>query len=239
MAITFTTRGSGADQTDGTSFAYTPATTPSSDKLLLLTYVLLRVGSTAETPSGVSGLGLTWTHITGVTFSTNRRVGVYRAVGTVTPGSLTLTTSNTHHSCIMHITEVDGVDAGGTNGSNAIVQSATNTGASVTGLTVTLAAFADAANGGFGAFGSARNETPSPGTGWTGYGALSNADIGFRAIGRPDNDTTCDITGYTANTNIGGVAIELKAASAGGGPAARLTGSIILASPLFGGIYLR
>jgi hypothetical protein len=107
------------------------------------------------------------------------------------------------------VAEFTGVDTSGTNGSGAVVQSPTNTLNNGTSLTVTLAAFAAAENGAFGAVISYNNRTVTHEAGWT---ELDTDGSQLHAQWRADNDTTCTFT-LSSTDDAGAVAVEIAAAA--------------------------
>ena len=109
--------------------------------------------------------------------------------------------------------EFNGVDTSGTNGSGAVVQSASNKATSVTSLTVTLSAFSSSANRPVSFFNHrvAEATTQEPG-----YTELDEGSHGSPAAGAECEwhastaDTTPTASWLTA-ANAGGFAIEVKA----------------------------
>src|SRR5712692_2445332 len=143
-AVTATHLTSG--QTSGTS-ATTASISPGANQL-----ILAWVGLTGDPPSAgnptLTGNGLTWVQVGTISFS-SRPNGLYlfRAMGAApTAGSVTINIGTSQDFIGWTITQFSGVDTSGTNGSGAVVQSATNNGASVSALTVTLAAFGSPSN---------------------------------------------------------------------------------------------
>jgi hypothetical protein len=111
------------------------------------------------------------------------------------------------------------VSTSGSNGSGAVVQSATGTAATATTVSATLGAFASANNGTFGAFGGFGGTATAwtPGTGFTelsdGAGGGAN-DVRIHTSYRSDNDTTVDATINVTTDYLGAIGIEVAAASA-------------------------
>src|SRR3989442_2758141 len=135
--------------------------------------VLAWVASTATPTPGVptlSGNGLTWVIMAGAVGS---RISLFRAMGaSPTAGPVTIDFgSSTQKSIAWSIVEFSGVDTSGTNGSGAIVRTATgyDGAAGPSGLTITLAAPVGSGNataGGFENVGAFTNSI-SPGAGYT------------------------------------------------------------------------
>lgn len=208
--------------TDAASYN-TASISPGANKLILAT-VVSRTGITADpNQPTLSGNGLTWVAIASVVFdntsSSRRRVTLFRAMGaSPSTGAVTIDFGGqTQTACDWNIEEVSGMDTSGTNGSGAIVQSATNfdnaTGTPVSTLTVTLSAFSNTNNATFGAFGYGGTGTSTAGSGFTKLGDVMDGETSIRLTTefRSDNDTSVDIS-YSAAGEIGGIAIEIKAA---------------------------
>lgn len=228
MAITGgTLLDSIADDTNATSYATSGATTGGASRLILCFVSSQRSGATPSKPS-VTGQGLTFAECdttngtaTFNTVATSRsRITVYRAMGSPTAGEFTVDFgTETQIGCLAHFIEFDGVDTSGSNGSGAIVQAAANAANGVLSsatLTVTLAAFGSSNNRPCAGFSLDINNTVTHESGWT--------EIHDAAIGAPNQgletqwhassaDTTA--TGKPAATaDMGGVAVEIKAAAA-------------------------
>ena len=187
---------------------YTTASiAPGANRLVLL-WVNDR-GTGNPTVTSVAGNGLTWVQVNTLTFGSNGRLTLYRAMGAApTAGTVTITFSGTIARACWSIVEYDGVDTSGTDGSGAVVQSVTGTAAS-TSLTVTLAAFADANNVATGGFSTTSNSTYTAGGGFSIYGsAAQSTSLSIATEGLPTNDTTVDIS--VASTTIAGIAVEVR-----------------------------
>lgn len=218
---TFTSLTSG--NSNGAVTAYTTASvTPSANKLLLLAVENAWQGS-AQVPQAatISGNGLTWVNVdvTGVGFSSGSsylgQLSLYRAMGTPSAGTITITLPFTGASAAWSLTEIGGVDTSGTNGSGAVVQSvkASNNSAGTT-ISATLAAYAAASNAGYATFGAGDGggvqRTFTPESGWTEIHdtgiAFSNVTADYRT-GTPD--TTISTTA-SASTSLAAIGVELK-----------------------------
>ena len=223
MAISGSNLTTAVDDTDGVAFT-TASITPTANNLVLA--AVASVGPTNTTPAAptLAGNTLTWVEVNSIVYQTaggnRRRITVFRAMGALpTTGTVVISFGAvTQRTCAWSIVEFSGTDTSGTNGSGAIVQSALSTAdASATTGTATLAAFADAANGTFGAFSHRVAEVTTPGSGFT---ELAEAIGGTEALSiqtewRVDNDTVVDAT-WASNAHYGVVAIEIKVAAAGG-----------------------
>lgn len=226
-------------ETAGTSVV-TDSITPVANRLYLLT-VVSRTNITADpNQPTVTGAGLTWVAIGSVIFDTTsssrRRVTLFRAMGS-SPTTEALTIDfggQTQGSFTWSVDEATGMDTSGTNGSGAIVQSATNTLAPNTGtaLEVTLAAFSDVNNATFGAFGFGGNTGRTGGTGFTELANrenAGNATTGVLTEYKAGNDTTVDVS--CTNSDVGGIAIEIKVAGGAATVVKDIIGMGIIAFP--------
>lgn len=219
MAITQNSLTSHTDATDATSYVTASSYTPAANRLVIAA-VLNSKGASADTPTG-AGNGLTWVQIATLPFSSNRRrLTIFRAMGaSPTNGAFTADFAGaTQTGCAISITEFAGVDTSGTNGSGAVVQNATNTGTAVSSLTVTLAAFGSANNGAYAAFGAVATVAITHDSGWSEIhdisftppsGALETQWIAT-------NDTSAVGTMSSGTADMGGIAIEIKAAAVAG-----------------------
>jgi hypothetical protein len=204
----------------------TASISPGSNRLILA--AVLASDDAAATPPTLtlSGNGLTWVQVRRYVIDSETSFSLFRAMG-ASPSSGAVTISSdvtTFHSALWTISEYDGVDTGGTNGSAAVGNTADNAGASVTGLTVTLPAFGSANNGTYGAFiffdGSSYNI--DPGSGFT-ENAENTLALGgayyvvIQSEWKASNDTGVDANANPSITldSAYGIAIEIVAASAG------------------------
>lgn len=220
MAITQNSLAGGGSTTDGTSVA-TASFTPTANRLVLAAILTTHGSATPNEPTA-SGNGLTWVSVASVPFNTvgtpRSRLTVFRAMGAApTAGALTFDfAGQTQQVFGWSVTEFDGVDTSGTNGSGAIVQAATNAQNTVaTTFTVTLGAFADANNGTYGAFGIDAQTAITVGSGFTQIHSQAQAtpDQRIYTEWRADNDTSVDAT--SVSRDWGGIGIELAVAPAG------------------------
>lgn len=212
------------NDTDLNSYA-TASYTPTANALVLVGVYTSQAGGAPTTPT-FSGNSLTYVSVNSTTeggASIRRRLDVFRALGaSPTAGAGTADYGGVSQTgCQISIAEFAGVDTTGTNGSGAVVQSATNNSAGndVASLTVTLAAFGSAANATYGAiFCGFVSEAQTPGTGFTGIHDIAGASPARRLMTewRNDNDTTVDESSATIDVR-GGVALEIKAAAAAAG----------------------
>lgn len=222
MAISFTNLTKGEDSDGGTS-ATTASISPTSNNLLLATVVNRRSDSVDPTVPSLSGNSLTWVQVASIVFDTTstsrRRITTFRALGaSPSAGSVTITFGEATPQSLWSIEQVSGIDTSGTNGSGAIVQSATNKdeSASTSVLTVTLGAFSSVDNATFGAFGNYGITAGSgtPGTGFTEITDLNQSANGIHLSTeyKTTNDTSVDYD-FTENSQMGGIAVEIKIAA--------------------------
>lgn len=102
----------------------------------------------------------------------------------------------------------------GTNGVDAIVQSAKNADPSATAstLTVTLASFSSANNATYGTFANGGGTTTvTPGSGFTQISNDSTSTLAMLTEFNSGNDTTVDFGNNSVNDEMGGIALELNA----------------------------
>ena len=216
-AITAASLGTDQDETDASSYAIN--ITPSANKLILA-MILTNQNSSLNTPTA-SGNGLTWVEVATTTDGDSRnRLTMFRAMGaSPTSGLLTFDfAGNTQSREVISVVEFTGMDTTGTNGSGAVVQSATNGATTGTSLTVTLSAFADATNATFGVL--MVNDNPATtiteGTGFTEVNENKLNEIwAIHTEFKDTNDTTVDWT-WTGGGFNQGIAVEIKAAAAVG-----------------------
>lgn len=222
MAIACVNLVQNQDGTDDADSAVASATY-TANRLYLLT-LCSRADAVQPTISSISAptdSGIVWTAVrAAVDFDASgsrRTLFLYRGMPNATVSSgFTITWGGVQTAKAWNVDEITGMDTSGTQGSGAIVQSVANQGSSVTSLTATLAAFSDANNATYGAFGNAGEGALSAGTGFTRFGNQQVAgEAGLGTIFRADNDTTVDMSNGTMD--IGGIAVELKIAAVAGG----------------------
>lgn len=171
MAITATavTNGQGSSTADATSYA-TASVSPTANRLLLLAVANGHTGGTDLVPSSVTGNGLTWVLVTDEDNGANLHISVWRAMGaSPTAGAITINFGATQHNCLWSLTEFDGVDTSGTNGSGAIDDWSSDSG---TGSTTASEAVGDVSFAGatYGAI--CQNSTSATITAGTGFALL-------------------------------------------------------------------
>ena len=215
-ATHLTTDGSTADATSYN----TASISPSPNKL-----VLMAVCSTgAINVCSATGAGMTWTVVRQKqdTINASRQITLFRALsGSPSSGAVTIDfAGETQGRCAWTIVEFGNVDFGGTNGANAVVQSADTYNVDDSPFSVTLAAFSDPNNATFGAFAPMANNVTviTSGTGFTELGEYNPGTelVAIQSQWKNSNDTSVDWT-FTSNTDVHlGVAAEIKFLSGGG-----------------------
>ena len=221
------TADSGVGNYASNSFT-TASQSPGTNRLQLLAVSFDWEAARATAPTvTVTGCSLTWVQIASRMFWPDganfwNTVYLFRALGTPTTGQLTIDAGAIDvWSWAYSWSECTGMDTSGTNGSGAIVQSASGL-ASANSLTVTLAAFASANNATYGAFGTGNDfaniVTHTAGTGFTELHDNYSEYCGIGTEWRADNDTSVDntITNPAGSEFMGGIAIEIADAAAGG-----------------------
>lgn len=201
----------------------TASISPAANKLVLLWFMVKNSSSVDPTdPSSVVGNGLTWVQVNKIVYDTTttsrRTLFVYRSMGaSPSSGAITVTFGETESGVIWGVDQFTGADTSGTNGSGAIVQSLTDSDESTTAdaMTITLSAFGNPANGAWGVFGDSDQNTFTAGSGFTLISNTADATVFSRVASEFSSsaDPTVDISLSGAADNLGGIAIEIKAAT--------------------------
>jgi hypothetical protein len=205
--------------TQGTTSGASPASpsfTPTANRPVLVAIAIYTSGGT-PTVNSVTGNGITYAHVLSATAIDDGfgpyRLHLYRGLSaSPSTGSVTASLSASADQVDFAICEWSGADATGTNGENAIVQSATSTTNEGTTLTVTLGAFAASANATYGCMVSYDDVPITPGTGFTELDDATQLQTQWRA----DNDTSVTWTWDGVARDTAGIAVEIKAAGATG-----------------------
>jgi hypothetical protein len=199
--------------------AYSTASITPAANTLILAWVTNSKASAPDTPT-LAGNGLTWVQVETVTWRTiaapAKRTTLFRAMGaSPTSGGITISFGANQTGCAWSVIQFGNVDTSGTDGSGAVVQAVTGRadGAGAAGLTITLAALADAWNATAGGFSNAVNDVNSISAG-TGYTAFTGAAYGFpatslRAEWRATGSTTVNVT-QSQISDIAGIAVEIR-----------------------------
>ena len=170
-AITHALLTAGTNPTNTTVYTSAPIG-PAPNTLVTIAVLSQRSYGASPAPT-VTGGGMTaWEQVASVTFdplsAPLRRLTIFRAMSAA-PGSgpITITFAGNQSHAQWIVSQWDGVETSGTNGSGAIVQTASNAADVVNGLGVTLSAFGDAANVAYGVFGVTSNVAAvTPGSGF-------------------------------------------------------------------------
>ena len=222
MAITATNLTTAGDGTDLASYA-TASVTPASNNLVLV-WAYSIAAAAAVTPT-MTGNGLTWVQVASIDDAGNgtglRRITLFRAMGAApTAGGITISFgTQTQTGCAWSVAQYTGMDTTGTNGSGAIVQSATNfVATTATSVTVTLAAFASVNNATTGGFGMPLNTAalPAVGAGFTLIGQINQLgpNLSLGSEFNAGNNTTVDMNAGAATVPWAAIAAEIKQAGA-------------------------
>ncbi|MFA5828849.1 MAG: DUF2341 domain-containing protein [Candidatus Shapirobacteria bacterium] len=209
--ITQTSVLSQGTETDASSYD-TASISPGANKLVLLAVASRVAGGGNNTPTA-SGVGMSWDLVTTVQEPGSwNRISLLRAMSpSPSSGAITISFGGQTQTAVnWQISEFSNVDTSGTNGASAIGQSQTNTGASVTSLTVTLGAFQSTNNATYGAMISEVASPINQGTGFTEVYDLSVTDSALETEWKDSNDTSVDWS-FTQG-RVGGIAVEIKAA---------------------------
>ncbi len=195
----------------GTSFTYQTASISPPASQLILAAVESKADGGGPTPT-LSGNGLVWEQVgSGVNTWSGLRVTIFRAVGQApSSGPVTIGFGGAQQAAVWGIYAVPEA-ATGNNGADALVQWGTaESGSSIPeSLTVTLASFADPANGAFAAFGPNQSGHTED-SGWT---ELHDLGVGvdnayLQTQWRPDPDVTAVSTSVGGQRWVG-VAVEI------------------------------
>ena len=209
MAITITNLTTGGDTTDGTSFT-TASITPAANSLILV--AITSTSAVDTTPNTPTGNSLTYVSVVqkiqGLT-----RLSFFRSIGaSPSAGAITFGFSDTQTDVRWSVLQCTGVSTFGLNGIDAVVQSAANSAATGTSLTVTLGTFeaGATANATVGAFAHIISEGTTPGGGFTELGDSSGGLLALETEWLNCQDTTVDASWSTTSVNIG-IAVEVRA----------------------------
>jgi hypothetical protein len=196
------------------STGVTASVSPGANKLIK---IWISTFGSAATPTNVAGNGITYTHVLS-TADYNNGFGptafhLFRGMAAApTPGVITITGASGTSYINWTVEETGDVDTTGVNGAGAIVQAvAQENGAPTNSIGLTMAAFADAANGVICGIHTYNSAARVEGSGFA---------LGFdgSGTGRPsteyrfDNDTSPDWT-FSPDTRAGAIAIEIKPGS--------------------------
>lgn len=205
MAIAVTNKLATGSSATASSYA-TASVSLTSGRLYLLT-VRNTIGAGTATQPTVSGASATWTQIATNVYSGNsrRRTTVFRALASSTAsGALTISFGGTNQSdADWLLDEFTGMNATGTNGANAIVQSVTNddNGVNQTSWSVSLSAFAYSGNATYAVItggGSAMPVTQKSGFTETGESTVNDFGPEGQFLASPDTSPSWTLSGSGA-----------------------------------------
>jgi protocatechuate 3,4-dioxygenase beta subunit len=214
--ITHTLLTAGHDVNNQRVYTTAPIS-PAPNTLVTVAVTTHRSTAAAPEPTLTGGGMNAWEIVATVTYdpigSAHKRITIYRAMSPA-PGSgpITITSSATVSNCQWIVSQWDGVDQSGSNGSGAIAQTSSTAGDNVTGLTTTLAAFGSANNAAYGVFGIA--STTAAATPGSGFAAIAEAPSGEGTSGDVFAEWAANLPAVAASwaTNSGGaLGVEIKA----------------------------
>ena len=224
MTVANTALGSGTWAGNGITHTTTGSITPTSNRLLTLSLEVSYVASQATDPGiTITAFGLTWVLVRAQEHypdATNwwNWLYTYRALGpSPSSGTIKIDAGQSMDSIAWSLSEFAGIDTGGTNGSAAVVQSASNKAAASDTCTTTLAAFGSANNATYSVSGAvdtsatARTFTPDSGSTEIHDTGAEYANIGTAF--RNDNDTSLVTLASGVSSGVAGMALEIKAAT--------------------------
>lgn len=212
MAITVSNLLQNGNTADQNSYT-TASVSLSANKLDLLSVVSAYTSGTVNIPT-VSGASRTWTQVvTKVDSANNRRITVFRSLSSsANSGALTIDfAGQTQLSCSWIVDEFNNIDLSGTNGANAVVQSAS---AAVdgtnSGITVTLAAFSGTSNATYGSLRAGAGVGLTSGNGFTQIATYNDGGCNLQSQFKDSNDTSVDWTWPSGTSLVPAIAIEIK-----------------------------
>lgn len=222
MAISVTSLTAGATLTTSTS-NNTASVSPTANYLVLVSVFTYDLVNGNVTPSGVSGAGLTFSQY-GSTLAVGTAESLslwYAMSASPSSGALAITYGAAPTALGWTVDEVAGVVTTGTNGVDAIRQSASNAAAPGATPSATLSAFGSSNNGTYGAagfiVGNLDATTTTEGSGFTRYSYSDFTGGGGRLINnseaRTTNSTTVACT-YSQAGFAGIIGVELVVPSA-------------------------
>jgi len=196
-----------------TANSYTTASISPTGNALILVSCVVRKSDTPDTPA-VTGNGITYTLIDSNhydTGGTQTKIFLFRGLASSpSSGVITFDFSGVDQLGMnWSVNEFTGVDTGGTNGADAIVQSKTGS-TFGTSLTITYdSAFADSGNRPFCGFGDDNNnENFTPRTNWTELHELTSP-VDAQTQWRDDGTDTAASTTWGSDENAAGIAVEI------------------------------
>lgn len=180
-------------------------------------FIYARKGSASDTPTVTGGGCGTWTLEDSQAADATAKLFCFRAMSASSGAAeaLTITFSGAQTSVGWQVTEYDGVNTSGTNGSGAVLQSVPSTNNPSSSASATLAAFGSVNNATAAGMSADGSVTFTAGTGFAVLGQVGGGSTAS-TVGsefKPTNDTSVDWTSSVSDA-LCTVAIEIKAASA-------------------------
>lgn len=106
---------------DDTQYTTVPAYLPAADALMVADIVSRSQSGSPESPSQLTGNGLTWDLVDFIDLGSDRRLSRYRSMGgSPSLGALTIDFPGTQTAIIVNVHQVSGVNTSGVNGSGAV-----------------------------------------------------------------------------------------------------------------------
>jgi hypothetical protein len=236
MAFVASSLGAMGDTNARSAYTCPLSDTPENNALVLVSVLAADAAGTAVEPTGVVGANLTFSIVTSsVSFDTiasvAKNLSVWRAMGSGLVNSVvTATFSNAATGCCITVDEITGVPSG-SNGANAVGQSATSRSEAISAVTVIGPSALSTANGWLVAYGVDNS----------GAGDAPDASLNYQHLSRATHETpvtalesawtalsggnTVGIRGAGAQ-NRGAIIVELDGESGGGGGGGSISTSL-------------
>jgi hypothetical protein len=205
------------NNTTNQSIYTTASISPAPNALVTIAVMGHRSYGASPVPTVTGGGMANWEPVASVTYDVLgtplKRVTLFRAMS-ATPGSgpITITFSGGQSNAQWTVSQWDGAETSGTNGSGAIAQALTNAADAVNGLGVTLAAFGNPANVAFGVFG-VTSSTPAV-TAGSGFTEIAEVASGENQAGSLMTEWALDhptINAVWTNLRAAVLGIEIRA----------------------------
>lgn len=197
---------------------YTTASiAPAPNTLVTIAVTTHNATAAAPVPTLSGGGMASWDVVATTTYDVvgtpKKRITIFRAMS-ASPGSgpITITSSATLSDCQWIVSQWSGVDGSGTNGSGAIVQTASNAADAVTTLAVPLAPFANPNDVAYGVYGVNSNVVAvTPGAGFTEIDEQPSTESTAADLFAEWGVNLPTITANWATKNAGALGVEIKA----------------------------
>jgi len=210
-AISATTVLNSGDSTCDAAFT-TSNITPTANALMFLC-VVEEIGTAPVGTVTATGNSLTWVQVGTITDSANlMRATLLRASGaSPTTSGVTITPSANQGNCTYSIAQVTGQDTTGTNGSGAIVGTATTATLNTNiAFSLTLPTFASSSNAGFACVGEAGTTAMTVAGGYTELGSQSGCCGSRVSTAWATNDNTYSVSLASGTTTWVGIGVEVQ-----------------------------